>query len=69
VTLPRASPEYHVVVIRRGVTSWAWEIYRDGEPLPVPVKDENYKSRRMAELAGTVALREFLEALAREQDA
>jgi hypothetical protein len=69
VTLPRASPEYHVVVIRRAVASWVWEIYRDGEPLPVPVKDGNYKSRRIAEVAGNVALREFLEALARDQDA
>jgi hypothetical protein len=69
VTLLRPAPEYRVVTSRRGVTSWAWEIYRDGEPLPVPVKDGNYKSRRVAELAGNVALREFLEALAREQDA
>jgi hypothetical protein len=69
VALPRPSPEYHVVVTRHGVTSWAWEIYRNGKPLPVPVKDGNYKSSRVAELAGNVALREFLEALAREQDA
>jgi hypothetical protein len=54
---------------RHGVTSWAWEIYRNGKPLPVPVKDGNYKSRRIAEVAGNVALREFLEALARDQDA
>jgi hypothetical protein len=69
VTLPLPAPEYRVVASRRGVASWAWEIYRDGEPLPVPVKDENYSSRRLAELAGNVALGEFLEALAREQDA
>jgi hypothetical protein len=68
VTLLRPALDYRVVTSRRNVTSWAGEIYRDAEPIPVPVKDENYSSRRLAELAGNVAPREILEALARDQD-
>jgi len=62
------SNEYHVVVTLRG-PSWEWEIYRDGMPLPVPLWDGFYTSKSAAEVAGRIALREFLEALDREQKA
>jgi hypothetical protein len=59
---------YHVVVTQLGPFSWEWELYRDGEPLPVRLRDGSYKSARTTEVAGRVALREFLEALDREQN-
>jgi DNA helicase HerA-like ATPase len=40
---------------------------RDGRPLPIPLRREGFKSEHTAKLAGTVALREFLSALAREE--
>jgi hypothetical protein len=65
---PRAATanNYHVVVTQRHVALWDWEIYRNGEPLPARVWDGPYKSVRTAEAAGSVALREFLQALRRE---
>jgi hypothetical protein len=62
-------PGYHVVVTERGPSSWEWEICRDGQPLPVPLRDGFYKSKTTAGAAGRVAIREFLEALDREQNA
>lgn len=67
MTIPSPAEEYHVVVTQRGVQSWEWEIYRSGKPLPVPLRDGNYKAKNTTEAAGQVALREFLEALDREQ--
>ena len=64
---PRPVHEYHVAVARRA-SLWGWEIYRYGVPLPVPLRGRYYKSKRATEAAGNVALREFLEALAREQN-
>jgi hypothetical protein len=58
--------KYHVAVTRRDVASWEWEIYRNSEPLPVPMRDGPYKSVRTAESVGSIALREFLQALNRE---
>jgi hypothetical protein len=60
---------YHVVVTLRGLSSWEWEIYRDGEPLPVRLRDGPYKSKSAAGAAGRVAIREFLDALDRDQNA
>jgi|HubBroStandDraft_4_1064222.scaffolds.fasta_scaffold174486_2 hypothetical protein len=65
---PRPVHEYHVVVARRA-SLWGWEIYRDGVPLPVPLRGGYYKSKRATEAAGALALRGFLDALDREQDA
>jgi hypothetical protein len=59
--------KYHVVVTRLHVASWEWEIYRNSEPLPVRMRDGPYKSVRTAESVGSVALREFLQALNREK--
>jgi hypothetical protein len=59
--------KYHVVVTRRHVASWEWEIYRNSEPLPDPIRDGPYKSVRTAESVGSVALRKFLQALDREE--
>jgi hypothetical protein len=46
---------------------WAWEIYRDGEPLPVRIREGGFKTEHTAKLAANVALRDFLTGLAREQ--
>jgi hypothetical protein len=67
MTLGRPAEQYHVVVTQRGVQSWEWEIYRDGAPLPIPLRGGYYKAKNTTEAAGQVALREFLEALVREQ--
>jgi hypothetical protein len=45
---------------------WAWEIYRDGEPLPVRIREGGFKTEHTATLAGRVALRDFLAGLAQE---
>jgi transcriptional regulator with XRE-family HTH domain len=66
--LTLTSNEYYVVMSLRGL-SWEWEIYRDGVPLPVPLLDGFYTSKSAAEVAGRIALRDFLEALDREQKA
>jgi hypothetical protein len=55
--------KYHVVVNQRYVALWEWEIYRNGEPLPVRLWDGPYKSKSTAGAAGRVAIREFLKAL------
>jgi 5-methylcytosine-specific restriction endonuclease McrA len=45
---PRPVHGYHVVVARRA-SLWGWEIYRDGVPLPVPLRGGYYKSKRATE--------------------
>jgi hypothetical protein len=61
---------YHVVVIQFAQTPplWGWELYRNGSPLPIRLRDGKFRSERTAMAAGKVALREFLEALDREQN-
>jgi hypothetical protein len=64
--------EHYTIVLgqdreRTPLKPWAWEIYRDGRPLPIPLRRDGFKSEHTAKLAGAVALREFLSALAREQ--
>jgi hypothetical protein len=59
---------YQVVVTQRPAGRWGWEVYRDSKPLPVPLRDGNYKSQRTAAAAGRVSIREFLEALEREEN-
>jgi hypothetical protein len=46
---------------------WSWEICRDGEPLPVRLREDGFKSEYTATAAGRVALRHFLEGLAEEE--
>jgi hypothetical protein len=46
---------------------WGWEIYRDGEPLPVRIRESGFKTQHTATLAGRVALRDFLSGLAQER--
>jgi hypothetical protein len=46
---------------------WGWEIHRDGEPLPVRIRESGFKTEHTATLAGKVALRDFLSGLAQEQ--
>jgi hypothetical protein len=45
---------------------WRWEIYRDGEPLPVRIRESGFKTEHTATLAGKVALRDFLSSLEKE---
>jgi hypothetical protein len=45
MTLRRLAEQYHVVVTQRGVQSWEWEIYRDGAPLPIPLRGGYYKAK------------------------
>jgi hypothetical protein len=70
MTRPPGADIYHVVVIQSAQTPplWGWELYRNGSPLPIRVRDRNFKSERTATAAGKVALRDFLEALDREQN-
>jgi hypothetical protein len=67
---PPGKDEYSSVVVQRGrfPIRWEWELYRNGQPLPVRFRDGNFRLESTAEAAGKVALREFLEALAREQN-
>jgi hypothetical protein len=44
-----------------------WEICRDGEPLPVRIRESGFKTEHTATLAGKVALRDFLSGLEEEQ--
>jgi hypothetical protein len=46
---------------------WGWEIHRDGEPLPVRLRENGFKTEHTARLAAKVALRDFLLGLAEEQ--
>jgi hypothetical protein len=46
---------------------WRWEICRDGEPLPVRIRESGFKTEHTATLAGKVALRDFLSGLEEEQ--
>jgi hypothetical protein len=69
---PMSAHEHYTIVLgqcrdRVPLKPWAWEIYRDGKPLPIPLRRDGFKSEHTAKLAGTVALREFLSALAREE--
>jgi hypothetical protein len=57
---------YQMVVTQHGL-SWAWELYRNGEPLPARLRDGFYTSKSAAAAAGRAAIRKFLEALGREQ--
>jgi hypothetical protein len=65
-----AKDEYSVVVVQKGrfPIRWEWEIYRNGQPLPVRFRDGNFRQESTAEAAGKEALRKFLQALAREQN-
>jgi hypothetical protein len=68
---PHSKDEFSVVAVQRGqyARRWEWEIYRNGHPLPARLRNGQFWSERAAKAAGTVALRELLEALAREQNA
>jgi hypothetical protein len=60
---------YHVVVQQPDPNwrRWGWEIYCNGQPLPVRLRGGSHPSKTVAEKAGAKALREFLAGLAREQ--
>ena len=67
---PPDKDEYSVVVVQRGrfPFRWEWKIYRNGQPLPVRLRDGNFRQETTARAAGKVALRKFLQALDREQN-
>ena len=66
----RSTDTYHVAVTQSGhaPARWQWEIFRNGLPLPIRLRGEPFHSEHTARAAGNVALREFLEALANEQN-
>jgi hypothetical protein len=59
--------EYRVVTAELASNEWEWEILRDDRPLDARLRERPFKSQRTAMAAGTVALNEFLRALAQEQ--
>jgi len=65
---PRGTDIYHIAVAQSGdaPARWECEIYRDGQPLPIRLRGGNFASEGTAMTLGKVALREFLEALARD---
>jgi hypothetical protein len=67
---PHDKDEYNVMVAQRSQVArrWEWEIFRNGRPLPVPLRGGRFWSKRAAKAAGEAALRDFLEALVREQN-
>jgi hypothetical protein len=67
---PRAADVYHVAVAQSSYVParWEWEIYRNDQPLPIRLHEQDFRSERTAKAFGAVALREFLEALSREQN-
>jgi hypothetical protein len=68
--ITHSKDEYSVVVVQRGQSRarWEWEIYRNGRQLPLRLREGNFGSETTAMELGKVALREFLDALVREQD-
>jgi hypothetical protein len=68
---PHSADMYQVAVAQRGRIPgrWEWEIFRHGKPLGVRLCEGNFGSEATALALGKVALREFLEALARDQNA
>ena len=46
---------------------WAWEIKRRGKPIDFRYTDSGFESQASAEIAGNQKLKEFLEALAKEE--
>jgi hypothetical protein len=62
---------YHFVVQQPDPNSWrwGWEVYRDGQSLPIRLRGDSYTSVEGAKKAGAKALREFLAGLEREQGA
>jgi len=67
---PRGADIYHVAVTQSGSAParWEWEIFRNGQPLPARLREGDFRSERTARAAGNVALREFLQALDRDQN-
>jgi hypothetical protein len=60
--------EFHVVVTDCGDGTWEWEICRQGQPLPVRMRDGPFKSHDVALAAGKIALREFIGLLESQPD-
>lgn len=65
----RSKPIYRVKTIEEGPSRWEWEIVRNEQPLDARLRDGPFKTQRTALAAGTVALKEFLKLLEREQSA
>jgi hypothetical protein len=63
------SDEYQVMVRRQAdaPSMWQWEVYCHDRPLPARLQGSGFKSGTSANAAGGVALKDFLDALDREQ--
>jgi len=48
-------------------STWAWEIKRRGKPMDFRYTDSGFGSQAAAETAGNQELKEFLEALEKEE--
>jgi hypothetical protein len=63
-------PEYYIVIFAtddRGPYPWGWELRRRSKPMGVRVREKGYQSQTAAEFAGSCALADFLEELAKEE--
>ena len=47
--------------------TWAWEIKRRSKPMDFQYTDSGFESQASAETAGNQELKDFLEALAKEE--
>jgi hypothetical protein len=64
------SRDYYVVTRRYGdPPTWMWEIQRRSRPLGVRIYGDGFGSEAVAKVLGEKALRQFLEALAKEHPA
>jgi Protein of unknown function (DUF3622) len=62
-----ALSDYYVVTFATNEAAhpWAWEIKRRSRPMDFRITDKGFQSQTSAEIAGNLALKEFLEALAK----
>ena len=62
-----ALSDYYVVTFATNEAThpWAWEIKRRSGPMGFRLTDNGFQSQASAEIAGNLALKEFLEALAK----
>jgi hypothetical protein len=62
-------PDYYLFTSQTGDNPkrWGWEIRRRSSPMGIRVTGDGYQSASAALFAGNTALKEFLEALARDE--
>jgi hypothetical protein len=64
-----ALPDYYLVTFTTNERPypWAWEIKRRSKPMGIRLTGNCFQSQAAAEVAGNRALKQFLEALAKEE--